>query len=347
MDRRTFIGAGLAACGTAALAGPSCASPPGPNDRAAPSVMTVTGPIRVGEMGLTLPHEHVLVDFADVDTVVRPDRYNRRAVFETVRPYLRNLASAGGHTLVECTPQYLGRDPVLLRDLSEATGVRIVTNTGYYGARDDQHVPRHAYSDSVEALARRWIREWEEGIDGTGIRPGFLKIGVDGGPLSAIDRKLVRAACRAHLKTGLTMAVHTGPAHPAFEQLQVLAEEGVAPSAWIWVHAQNEDDFARHLEAARQGAWVSFDGYRAEETARYVRFVSTMRDNGLLDRVLLSHDNGWYSVGEPGGGDFAPYTSLLTDLLPALQEAGFSQKEIRQLTVANPGQAFGVRVRAA
>lgn len=62
--------------------------------------------------------------------------------------------------------------------------------------------------------------EWEHGIGKTDIRPRFIKIGVDPGSLSPIDRKLVQAACRAHLETGLTIAVHTGPARPAFEELE-------------------------------------------------------------------------------------------------------------------------------
>ncbi len=342
MDRRTFLQAGLTAFGAVAVAGDAWAIAPG----VAGSIMTVTGPVAPEALGRMLPHEHVLVDFAGVDEV-SPDRYDRRAVFDVVRPHLEALAAAGGQTLVECTPAYLGRDPVLLRRLSEATGVRMLTNTGYYGARGDRHIPKHAYEDSVDGLASRWIREWEEGIGETDVRPGFIKIGVDDGPLSGIDRKLVRAACRTHLATGLTIAAHTGPAEGAFEQLDMLAEEGVDPSAWIWVHAQAEEDVDRHLEAARRGAWVEFDGYRPEETDRYVAFATAMRERGLLHRVLLSQDNGWYSVGEPGGGEFRGYTPLFTDLVPALEAAGFAEQEIRQLLVTNPAEAFRIRVRAA
>ena len=41
------------------------------------------------------------------------------------------------------------------------------------------------------------MREFEEGIDGTGIRPGFIKIAVNPGPLIPIQQKMVRAAARA------------------------------------------------------------------------------------------------------------------------------------------------------
>lgn len=306
--------------------------------------MTVTGPIDPSELGRTLSHEHVMVDFAGAEGV-GPERYDRAAVQSVIQPHVEDLISVGAQSMMECTPAYLGRDPALLRTLSVATGLQIITNTGYYGARNDQHLPPHAFTESADDLADRWIREWREGIGETGIRPGFLKIGVDPGPLSAIDEKLVRAACRTHLQTGLTIASHTGPAPPAFEQLRVLAEEGVDPSAWIWVHAQSEDDSTRHLDAAQRGAWIEFDGYEPDQTRAYVQRLTTFRENDLLGRVLLSQDNGWYSVGEAGGGDFQPYTALFTALLPALRQAGFTTSEIDQLIIANPADAFAIRVR--
>lgn len=344
MDRRTFLKTGAATVGGTALLGGVCSAAAIETTSRNGTIHTVTGPIDSGKLGRTLPHEHVMVDFVGVDDV-GPERYKQSEVAKQVRPYLNDLSSAGVQTLFECTPAFLGRDPVLLRRLSRATGVRIVTNTGYYGARDDQHIPKYAYSDSVDALAARWINEWNDGIGDTDIRPGFIKIGVDPGPLSDIDEKLVRAACRAHLKTGLTIASHTGPAQPAFEQLSVLAEEGVDPSAWIWVHAQNAKNGTRHVEAAKRGAWVEFDGYEPGNNDQYLHRLTSMREHDLLHRVLLSHDNGWYSVGEPEGGDFQPYTPLFTELIPALREEGFTDGEIRQLVVANPASAFAIGVR--
>ncbi|UCG89327.1 MAG: phosphotriesterase [Gemmatimonadota bacterium] len=310
----------------------------------AATVMAVNGPIPREQMGATLPHEHVLVDFAGAE-VVSADRYDRGEVFEKVLPHLQRAHSLGLQTLIEATPAYLGRDPILLRQLSDASGIHLLVSTGYYGAREDQHLPRHAFADPPDSLAARWIREWTTGIDGTGIRPGFIKIGVDDGPLSDIDRKLIRAAARTHLRTGLTIAAHTGPAAGALDQLAVLEEEGVDPSAWIWVHAQAEDDSTFHVRAARSGAWISFDGLAPDNVERYVARVAFMKAEGLLDRVLVSHDAGWYQVGEPGGGAFRPYDTLFTDFLPALEAAGFTGEEIRQLTAVNPAEAFAVRVR--
>ena len=76
---------------------------------------------------------------------------------------------------------------MLLRRLSRASKLHILTNTGYYGAANDKFLPPHAFTESADQLAARWIREAREGIDGTGIKPAFMKIGVDAGPLSDVD----------------------------------------------------------------------------------------------------------------------------------------------------------------
>ena len=317
MHRRQFVQSSLAAAGLGVLAEKTRQSRVG----TALSVMTVQGLVEASDLGQMLPHEHVLVDFAPIDDQ-EPGRYDPDVAFDVILPHLERLKALGCQTVAECTPAYLGRDVGLLRRLSEASGLHLLTNTGYYGARDDQHLPEHVFAESADELAARWIREWEEGIDGTDVRPGFMKIGVDAGPLSDVDRKLVRAAARAHLATGLTMAVHTGPAEGAFDELDVLAEEGVHPSAWIWVHAQNEEDLSRHVEAARRGGWVEFDGVHPDRIEQYVALVMNMQQHGLLGHVLLSHDAGWYSVGEPEGGGFRAYNTLFEELLPALQSAG-------------------------
>ena len=65
-----------------------------------------------------------------------------------------------------------------------------------------------------------------------------------------------------------------------------------------------------------------------------------MRKRGLLNHVLVSHDAGWYHVGEPGGGDYRPHDLLFTEGLPALRKRGVSDDEIRVLTVENPRAAL-------
>ena len=338
LDRRDLLRAGVA---TAAAA---IASPAYGRDAEKPEIVTVTGSINADELGVTLPHEHVLVDFVGADRVTA-DRYDRDEAFRVILPHLKRVHELGGQSIVECTPAYLGRDPRLLKRLSEASGVRLLTNTGYYGARKGKFLPEHAFSEDANSLAERWFAEWQNGIEDTAVRPGFVKIGVDSGRLTDVNRKLVQAAARTHLRTGLTIAGHTGDGKAALEQLEVLQQEGVGGTAWIWVHAQNEKDTAVHRQVAERGAWVSLDGVSPTSLGRHLEMILQLKQADLLHRALISHDAGWYSVGEPRGGTYRGYETVFTEFLPTLRRNGFTQEEVQQLTVSNPANAFTIRVR--
>jgi phosphotriesterase-related protein len=308
-------------------------------EESGPKLHTVDGELSPAGLGTTLVHEHVMVDFIGADKVSR-ERYEADEVFAVALPHLKRARELGCRTLLECTPAYLGRDPALLRRLARASGLQILTNTGYYGAAQDKFVPAHARTESVEQLAARWTAEWRDGIEGTGIRPGFIKIGVDPGPLSEIDAKLVRAAALTHRQTGLTIAAHTGDGRAALAEVDTLTASGVHPSAFIWVHAQIEKDAEVHARAATRGAWVEFDGVSESAIDAHVALVSEMRRRGLLDHVLVSHDAGWYNVGEAGGGQYRGYDTLFTRFVPALKRAGLSEQEVRLLLEENPRRAL-------
>lgn len=308
-----------------------------------PQTMTVRGPMNAAALGPVLMHEHVMVDFIGADKV-NPNRYNRDEVFRTALPFLQQAAQNGVKTLVECTPAWLGRDPELLRRLSVASKLNIITNTGYYGAANDKFVPTHAYQESAEQLAARWIREFQFGIDGTGIKPGIIKIGVDSGALSEIDAKLVKAAALTHLQTGLTIGAHTGDGIAALAQLDLLESLGVDLGAFIWIHAQNEKDPAVHRRAAERGCWVEFDGIHPNSAAQHAEYVTNLAQHNWLGRVLVSMDAGWYHVGEPQGGKYRGYDSLFTDFLPLIKKQ-LNAKQLSQLLNNNPQKALSLEVK--
>ena len=309
-------------------------------------VMTVRGPIRPTDLGFTLSHEHVLANFQPLaDREKSPWTYNLDDVVRTVQPYLEQVKKHGCRTFVDCTAVGLGRDPRLLKRLSDETGLHILTVTGNYAAVDAKYLPAYVYSDSDEGLAQRWIQEARGGIEGSGIRPGLIKLGFNGGPLTSIEQKLIRAAAIAHRQTGLTIGAHTGPAVAAFEQLSILEKSGILPSAWIWIHAQNEHDPLQHIKAAKLGAWVSFDGVSSESIELHVGLVSRMLREGLLNRVLVSQDAGWYHVGQPHGGTLRTYDTIFASFIPAIRSAGFSDADVHTLFVTNPAQAFAINTR--
>ena len=313
------------------------------------TIHTVLGPIEASQLGRTLEHEHILVDFIGAEETGY-HRWNKEEVKERVLPFLIQAKDLGFSSIFECTPAYLGRDPLLLKDLSELTGLNLITNTGYYGARKNQFIPKAFQQLSADDLAQRWIQEFEHGIEATGIRPGFIKIGIDrdGDSLTAFHERLLRAAARTHLETGLTIACHTGPSPVIFQMESILAEEGVAQEALIWVHATRAP-IKDQLKAAHHGLWVSIDNVRGdrERIDLIVESLEALKFGNLLDRVLLSHDAGWYRPGEENGGNFRPYNSLSENLIPALKAKGFKQREIDLILIENPKTAFGIQIRSA
>ena len=339
MKRRDFVtSAGLTLAGATLSRGLSDVAAQKRAD-----VMTVRGRIPADGIGVTLMHEHLLVDFVGADKV-SPKRYDQSEVFRVALPHLKRAAELGCRTFVDCTPAYLGRDAWLLQRFSRAAGINVITTTGYYGAANDKFVPAHAYRESAEQLAARWTREFAEGIDGTKIKPGVIKIGVDAGPLSAIDAKLVRAAALTHLRTGLTICSHTGDSTAAFEQLDLISKLGVNAQAFVWVHAQSEKNAELHARAAERGCWVEFDGISDSSAARHLDLVKNMNARGHLDKTLISMDAGWYHVGEPGGGKFRSYESVFTEFLPGLR-ANLNETQVKQLLVNNPQKALALGVR--
>lgn len=315
-------------------------------------IMTVSGPVPASELGTTLIHEHVLVDFIGADSTGY-HRWDKEEVVKKVVPFLAEIQEFQVSTLVECTPAYLGRDPWILKALSEQTGMHLVTNTGYYGAHNNRFIPAQFHQMSAETVSQLWVEEFENGIDGSGIRPGFIKIAVDNSDtLSAAHRKIITAAALTQQKTGMVIASHTGPDAPAFEQISVLQSHNIDPSCFIWVHAQL-GTLEGNIKAARLGSWVSLDNVNmkrepgsAYDVEWYAERIAALKKAGFLHRVLISHDAGWYKPEEELGGDFRGFTGIFTALIPALKSLEFSKQELDQLLVKNPREAFSLRKTA-
>lgn len=314
-------------------------------------VMTVKGPEPAGKLGITLEHEHILVDFIGADSTGY-FRWNRDSVIKAITPFLEEAKSRGLRTFIDCTPQFLGRDPLLLKELSARTGLIFVTNTGYYGAVGNKYLPSSFYSEEDVTLAEKWIAEYENGIEGSGIKPGFIKIAVENDSvISPQHQKIVRAAGLTHLRTGMPVASHTGPGHLARAQAEILDSMGVELSSFIWVHAQS-GTIDEMKELAGRGVWISIDNFRHRPAITpgnrnsvewYSMLLKSLKEAGFLHKVLLSHDSGWYEPGKPGGGKISGFTDLFDYLLPELKKQGFTQQDLDQLLVTNPSRAFSIR----
>ena len=307
------------------------------------TIYSVTGPVTVLPGEIWLSHEHLLVDFIGDDSI-DSKKWDRDSVINTLSPYLEEVKNHNVKYFVDATPAYLGRDVLLLEKIAKKTGLTIITNTGFYGAVKNKYIPAFAFDKKAEELAEIWINEYKNGIEGTTVKPGFIKISVDAtDTLDIMDQKLVKAAAITHLQTGLTIASHTGDAKALWPQLEIIKEMNVSPQAFIWVHAQNEKDNNNYLLAAKEGCWISFDGL-GWDLEKHIEKILFAKEHKVLNRILISHDAGWYDP-QKQTQTIRPYTNIFKQLYPALVSKDFSKEEFDLIISNNPAKAFSINIR--
>jgi len=143
-------------------------------EEASNQINTVSGQIISSELGLTLTHEHIFSNFGK--EINETSKYDTAQLFNQVIPYLKKLKASGVHSIFDCTAAYFGRRVDLLKTISDSSGIQIITNTGFYGAAQDRYIPNFAFTSNAEAISEVWIEEFVNGINDTGIKPGFIKL---------------------------------------------------------------------------------------------------------------------------------------------------------------------------
>jgi phosphotriesterase-related protein len=268
--------------------------------------------------------------------------YDTTRLFNQVIPYLKKLKALGVQSIFDCTTKYFGRRIDLLSKISDSSGIQIITNTGFYGAANDRYIPEFVFKMHAKSISEIWIKEFRFGINGTDIKPGFVKLAFDNGSPSDIDKKLFTAGVVTHLGTGMTLAVHTGDNLEAVNlQMEILKKFDVHPSAWVWVHANKCEDDKLLIDVASKGAWISLDGVNESNTEEYINRIKLFKDKDLLNKVLLSHDGNGY----PSGGEIRKFEALFTDLIPQLLKYGLTKEDINQILITNPKTAFQAKIR--
>lgn len=311
------------------------------NDKTLKQIHTVQGAIDMSELGISLTHEHTMSNYGK--EIGEASNYDSVKLFNQVIPYLKKLKSRGVNSIFDCTTDYFGRRVDLLKKISDATEIHIITNTGFYGAANDRYIPEFAYKASAKSISEIWINEFKNGINGTKIKPGFIKLAFDDGRSpSNIDKKLFEAGILTHLTTGLTLAVHTGKNMEAVKlQMELLNEYNIHPSAWVWTHANKVENTESLIDLATKGAWISLDGVNQSNTSEYIKRIKLFKQKNLLHKILLSHDGN----GFPSGGEIRKFEAIFENLIPELLKNGITDDEINQIMVRNPREAFYIRIR--
>jgi phosphotriesterase-related protein len=225
-----------------------------------PQIETVAGPIDDGQLGLTLAHEHLVTSSEPVRAqfphLYDPADEERRALEQ-----VRNAMEKGVKTIVDPACMDIGRDVALARRVVEQTGVQLVMCTGIYGARYT-FVPWHFQNREVDAMVAAFRHDVEDGIQGTDVKAAFVKCAVDEPGITEDVDKVLRAAARTSLATGVPIMAHSHPAtRRGLEIMDVFDDEGVDPRKVQIAHTGDTDDLDYIEELLARGPWIGMDRY--------------------------------------------------------------------------------------
>jgi phosphotriesterase-related protein len=339
-------------------------------------IRTVLGDVEPERIGITLPHEHLLIDFkvmfaepaaaSDRGRAWEPVslanlgwvRQHFNANLDNLRLTDERLAAdeillfkhAGGSTVVDPTPKTLARDPSALARIARATGLNVVMGAGYYVAASH---PPDMDARTVDELAEEIVADVTSGVGDTGIRSGLIgEIGTTY-PLSDNEHKVLRAAIVAQRETGAPLMIHPGR-HPdmPMELAELVEKEGGDLGRTIMCHiCRTIADVSAVIDLAQTGMWLEYDLFGLENSyypynpsfdmpndGGRMAHVLALIDAGHQDQVLMSHDIAYKTSLTRYGG--YGYHHLLVNVVPRLRAKGVDDDGLRRLLVDNPARAF-------
>ena len=333
--------------------------------------MTVLGPVPVAELGMTLMHEHILNDCSSWWNAPGPERAHladapvsaalqwelRQDPFvnrDNIRlddeldaiADLMLFSAEDGRTVVDPTCRGIGRNPKALVRISEATGLNIVMGAGYY--LQGSHPPEVAEM-SADAIADQIVQEALDGVDG--VRIGLIgEIGVSS-EFTSEERKSLRGAARAQMRTGLPLMVHLpGWFRLGHEVMDIVEAEGADPRHTVLCHMNpSHDDFEYQRSLAARGAFIEYDMlgmdyFYADQQVQCpnddacAAGIMRLIDAGFGGRVLLSQDVFIKMMRTRHGGN--GYAYVPRHFLPRLVRHGLDAQAAAALLYVNPARVF-------
>ncbi|MFN8593103.1 MAG: hypothetical protein U0031_16735 [Thermomicrobiales bacterium] len=335
-------------------------------------VNTVTGPVASADLGMTLIHEHILLDLTC--WWQEPETASRRALaeapvdisilrfllrdpqnvtkdnlrlddIEVAAEEVRAFGFAGGSTIVEVSSRSLARDPLGLKKVSQVSGVNIVMGCGYYC--EPSH-PVSLASRTVDDIAAEMISDITAGVRPSGIKAGIIgEIGTSA-TMTPTEEKVLRAAARASLDTGVSMVIHVDTrGNEARRIVEVLESEGARLDRAVMSHQDVVIDIEAQAELARKGAYIAYDtfgqdcyieswvgGQQFPTDTQRILALKELIALGRLDQILISQDvcmkTQLHRYGRWG------YDHILVNVVPMMRRMGMTESEIHTILVENP-----------
>ncbi|HOD29247.1 MAG TPA: TatD family hydrolase [Syntrophales bacterium] len=320
-------------------------------------INSVLGPISPDELGKTLVHEHFVCAQVGWYATETTDPYDREEALRVNLDVCRVAKEVGIKTIMDCTTNDLPRDPLLYKALAKQSGLNIICVTGLFsehlGASHYWVVKTWFNVDIARRMADLFIQEITKGIGKTGVKAGAIKV-ASGETISDYDKKVFTAAVMAQKETGVPIITHTEGPNPGLEQADWLIKEGADLSKAMIGHVSNSTDFDYQKAIADKGFYIGFDRlgfsfYTQDDVC--IKNIATLCRQGYTDKIMLSQDSVNFWAGRPVPADIPKDLAdamsktwrvdhVCRDIIPALKEAGVTDKQIETMLVDNPRRLF-------
>ena len=306
-------------------------------------VMTVLGEVDPSTLGLTYVHEHVLACSPGTHDSF-PQLWDREEVRLKAIEIAKTAKAHGVDSIVDMTPADFHRDPLMVRDVAEASGINIVHATGAYW-----HTTMFGMARDIETLVEVFTHDIKVGMNGTNVRAGILKAGTGTEGGTPANRKLLTAVARTQVATGVPIATHADMgAHAGLAQLEVFQAEGVDLSKVVIGHSGDTDDYEYLEKVLATGVTIGLDRFGLERLwpdEKRIDLCEELIKRGYADQMVVAHDACCHS-------DFiAPqflaeqprwnWLDIVDNVLPELRKRGVSESDIKKITVDNPARVLG------
>jgi phosphotriesterase-related protein len=324
------------------------------------NINTAAGAISVDALGKTLMHEHLTIGFPGWESDTTQQDRPRHEVIEICLERIAELKSAGFASMLDPCPNDLGRDVALMAEVSTRAGFNIIFATGLYhhhfgGA--PYWLFRERFDTDVESrLAELFVTELTDGVAGTGIKAGVIKVATHDPPFTNYEKMIFRAAARASNETGAPITTHT-EAVLGDEQLDLLTSLGVPAHKIIVGHSCGTSNSEYHNTIVARGAYIGFDRFGLEivqEDAVRVTALMKLVEQGYGSQLIISHDCVWCWRGHhvpqavleqsKANGGSLRFTRVIA---PMLIEAGMTPRQIDSMLIDNPRRYFSSQPQQA
>ncbi len=310
------------------------------------TIESVTGPIAAEDLGVTLIHEHLRCR-DEANATQFPGIYDDAALEAAALEAAQAAVDRGVKTIGEPTAMFLGRDVEFIARVAGQAGLQAIVCTGIYTY---DHLPLFWLSRDADVMADAFVRDIEEGIQGTSIKAAFLKCAADEPGVNENVEKIHRACARASLRTGAPIMAHSRPAsNTGPRQVEIFKEEGVDPAKVQIAHTGDTDDLGYIEGLLETGVYIGLDRFGIEMYLPMEKRLATAQallERGYAERMFLSADScgtlDWFPEEmeeqflEAGAVKDWTITLVPDQVIPALRERGMTDDQLATMMEANP-----------